>query len=57
MKKLKVLIIFMTVAILTSIVLTSCGKKEEPKIEKISLESSTLNWTTPLRGCIVKLRK
>lgn len=20
-------------------------------------ESSTLNWTTPLRGCIVKLRK
>ncbi|MGO2108894.1 MAG: hypothetical protein ACTH27_07955 [Staphylococcus equorum] len=38
MKKLKVLIIFMTVAILTSIVLTSCGKKEEPKIEKISLK-------------------
>ena len=38
MKKLKVLILFMTVAILTSIVLTSCGKKEEPKIEKISLK-------------------
>ena len=28
----------MTVAILTSIVLASCAKKEEPKIEKISLK-------------------
>ena len=28
-----------------------------PLAKNNSSESSTLNWTTPLRGCIVKLRK
>lgn len=38
MKKIKILFLFMTVAILTLIVLASCAKKEESKIEKISLK-------------------
>lgn len=38
MKKLKVLVLVVSVAILTSVILSSCGKKEEPKVEKIPLK-------------------
>lgn len=38
MKKLKVLVLVVSVSILTSVILSGCGKKEEPKIEKISLK-------------------
>lgn len=38
MKKLKFLVLIVSVAMLTSVILSSCGKKEEPKIEKISLK-------------------
>lgn len=38
MKQLKIIIALIAVTVLTSVVLASCGKKDESKIEKISLD-------------------